>query len=473
MNLPSRSLHTSIVLLLVGCALAPSEGDLPLVEERSPFDGKLPPDWRGSPSGELCAAWIVMRRQVDLDALGRGLRASDRSKGERRRAVLDALESLARSRQEEIDQALQAAPGVEEVRGLTVVNGLILRATREVVASVARRADVAYVVEERRSERGVWGGPPSAGEVGEEAWWLAEMGVPEARKSGLDGEGVVIGVIDSGASAGHEQTEGGFRGGADSWYDPAGEAVRPVETHPTSHGTSVISLAVGRKEGGPMAGVAPGARWVAALGFPEGRFANLDLVLCADWMLRRGQPDVLIAAWEIPGSPVDPTFDRVVSAFKAAGTFVLFAAGNHGPGSGTNHSPANAVGIYPGDGTVFSVGGTGRGGKRLPETSEGPNVRDPSRIFPTVSAPGDELLGAHALAADLYVRQRGTSFSVALAAGAAALLLQADPALTVDDLEACLVATALDLGETGPDNVFGHGLIRVDRALTWLEERSR
>lgn len=468
---PARHGLACVAILLLGplaCVTPGSRLEVPVVEVGPPREGKLPHGWSERPGDERCGVWVLMKRQVDLEALG----LPSMTKKERREAVLAALLSLADDRGGGIESFLRREPRVDRLEGLAVVNGLVLRATRDVVTEIAGREDVAYVVEEKRSERGAWGSASSwADEREEEAWWLDAIGAREAWQRGLEGDGVVIGFIDSGASAGHELTREGFRGGTDSWYDPEGGGERPVETHPGSHGTSIIGLTVGRGGEGRSPGVAPGARWVAALGFREGRFDNLDLVLSIDWMLRRAKPDILVAAWEIPDCTRDPAFDRILSVLRASEIFVPFAAGNDGPGAGSNRYPANAIGIYPGDAVVFSVGGTIRGGGRLPETSEGPNALDPTEIFPRVCAPAAELLGAHALAPNLYRLQRGTSFSVGLAAGAAALILQRQPDLEVDDLERCLMETAMDLGDPGPDNVFGHGLIRIRQALDWVEER--
>jgi bacillopeptidase F len=234
----------------------------------------------------------------------------------------------------------------------------------------------------------------------------------------------------------------------------------------------MVSLAVGRGGKEVPPGVAPGARWVVALGLREAKINNLDAVLCADWLLLRGRPDVLLCAWKISeAGECDRSFDRIVSAWKAAEIFVVFAAGNQGPGPGTGESPANAVGLYPGDAVAFSVGGTIQGGGRLPETAEGPNVCDPSRIFPRVSAPGKDLPGADASGEDVYILQRGTSFSASLVGGVAALLIQSNPDLAVSEIESILVETVADLGEPGPDPVFGHGLVQVPEAIEAARRR--
>ena len=62
----------------------------------------------------------------------------------------------------------------------------------------------------------------------------------------------------------------------------------------------------------------------------------------------------------------------------------------------------------------------------------------------------------------------GTSAAAPHAAGAAALLLEARPAATPEQLRDALRATALDMGAAGFDNDSGYGLIRADQTVTAL-----
>jgi subtilisin family serine protease len=55
----------------------------------------------------------------------------------------------------------------------------------------------------------------------------------------------------------------------------------------------------------------------------------------------------------------------------------------------------------------------------------------------------------------------GTSFASPLAAGAAALAFSINPELTPAEVEAMLYGTAVDLGDAGWDEVYGHGRIDV------------
>ena len=59
----------------------------------------------------------------------------------------------------------------------------------------------------------------------------------------------------------------------------------------------------------------------------------------------------------------------------------------------------------------------------------------------------------------------GTSMATPHVAASVALLHQADPALTADQLIATLKATADDIGTPGPDNQYGSGEVDVYRAV--------
>ena len=60
----------------------------------------------------------------------------------------------------------------------------------------------------------------------------------------------------------------------------------------------------------------------------------------------------------------------------------------------------------------------------------------------------------------------GTSAAAPHAGAVAALLLDCDPALTRTQLHDALLNTAVDLGASGPDNVFGHGRLNALAAAT-------
>lgn len=65
-----------------------------------------------------------------------------------------------------------------------------------------------------------------------------------------------------------------------------------------------------------------------------------------------------------------------------------------------------------------------------------------------------------------YVGTTGTSASTAQISGIAALLIQAFPNLSAKQVAGILFDTATDLGDPGPDAIFGRGLVNVQAAFT-------
>ncbi|MBI5130255.1 MAG: autotransporter domain-containing protein [Rhodopseudomonas palustris] len=85
-----------------------------------------------------------------------------------------------------------------------------------------------------------------------------------------------------------------------------------------------------------------------------------------------------------------------------------------------------------------------------------------------VAAPGgDERTGAEIYSTvpdNTYAFESGTSMAAPTVSGALAVLIQANPTYNAQDLARLLFSTTEDLGAPGIDAVFGHGLIRLDRA---------
>jgi subtilisin family serine protease len=363
------------------------------------------------PAETTVRALVDLHEQGDLERLE--LRGGRRERGEQ---VIAALAELARRSQEPLRPLLEDARFVRSWQGFTIVNRLLVEATPAGIEALKARPEVAAVVLEMElPEPALMGSPRS--------WAIDAVGAPTAWARGLDGTGVVVGVIDSGASATHEQLAAGFEGG---WLDPDSGSTIPRDTR-FGHGTGVLSVAVGR-----TVGIAPAATWIACVALPRGRYNNVLATQCADWMLNVGRPDVLIAAWVLPTPGCDRSLQRIVDAWRAAGILPLFPAGNYGPGERTDRSPANYEG-------VLSVGGTA-----YEKTSRGPSACG-GGAFPRLTAPAKELSAAFPLSRDTYLTAEGTSFAAGIAGGAAAILIQSDPDALVPDLERALGSGTLDI----------------------------
>jgi hypothetical protein len=397
--------------------------------------GPKPVPHIAAPTDRTLRVLVDLDEQVDLKRLERSLSGS---RLERRERVIEALREVAGRSQQRLRPFLEAARREGLVRswqGFVIRNRLVVEATPAGIEALARRPEVAAIIPE--SDLPI---PSLAGQgepvAGRTSWAVEAVDAPAAWARGLDGTGVVVGVIDSGASASHEQLAPGFRGGPESWLDPANGSGEPRDSR-FGHGTGVLSVAVGRNVAGYTLGIAPAARWIACAALPEGRYNNVLVTRCADWMLETGRPDVLVLAWVLPTEGCDRSLQPLVDAWRAAGILPVFAAGNHGPGERTDRSPANYE-------EVLSIGGLTPDGETLPETSRGPDACG-GGPFPRLSAPGQDLIAAFPLGRDTYLRARGTSFAAGIAAGAAALLVQSRPEAMVPELEQALGTGRLDL----------------------------
>jgi len=185
-------------------------------------------------------------------------------------------------------------------------------------------------------------------------------------------------------------------------------------------------------------------------------------------MLLTAAPDIIINAWLSPKEGCDESFRRMVDAWRAAEMLPVFTAGNLGPAPGKNRSPANYTGLYPGDAAALSAGGFTAAGELYNLSGTGPGACDPRAVFPSLVAPALNVRAAFPMGSSAYRQAEGASFSAGFVAGAAAILLQSDPAASVVELETALREGAVDLGPPGPDNRFGYGRLDVPGALAAL-----
>ena len=440
-----------------------------------PFEGSFRAALEAAPAGTWFPALIDLTEQVDLPALGATLRSRGLSKEARRDAVVEALESVAEAQQSRLQpllEGLSADGTLGSVRRLAIVNRLAIEAQAPAILAIAGRPEVRRVLPEWTSAgrgRAPLASPEPAGAAapGERfrSWAIEAIGADRAWALGFDGAGVVVAALDTGVLAEHEQFAGRALEGERGWYDPVEGRERPWDSH--GHGTTVLSQAVGGNPGGHVVGIAPRARWAAALANHRNHYSRVRMSLAADWVLRSARPDVLVNAWSHDEGACSDFDLAFINAWKAAEIFVVFPAGNGGPRPGSGEAPAQLTGAYPDGRGVFAVGGLEPGGMPGPESSRGPSPCG-NREFPTLAAPGTGLPYAFPPSPSNYGSGDGTSLAAGIVAGAAALLLQARPSLSPDELEDLLVASARDVPPGGPDPLSGAGALDLVAAFRRL-----
>ncbi len=95
-------------------------------------------------------------------------------------------------------------------------------------------------------------------------------------------------------------------------------------------------------------------------------------------------------------------------------------------------------------------------------SSKGPN--NDGLLKPEITAP--DRVSTYAYATSYGPRSfGGTSAAAPHVAGAAALILQANPAYTLSELWNALITAAKDMGPAGPDNAFGYGRLKMPKVF--------
>lgn len=359
------------------------------------------------------------------------------------------------------------APALDALRGVTqlgdVTPNRVLHASRELERPGPLRSVVAGD-----------SGPPAT-RPGEPEYNVAMLGAPALWERGIRGEGVTIGVLDSGVDADHAALRGAYRGRqADgsvsndhNWFDAVEGTLEPFDA--TGHGSHVTATAVG---GDPehTIGVAPAAKFISARIMDFRGDTDLATILAGlSWMLAptdvHGQnpeptraPDIVSASWGVALGEHPPELRRAFQALEDAGIAAVVAAGNAGPGPGTIGEP----GAYD---TALTVGASDWADRIATFSSRG-TPGDPGRK-PDVVAPGVDIVSArpgddHAQ----YSQRSGSSMATPAVAGVLALLKSRHPELTPAQLRDAVRGSAVDLGPVGFDPDSGNG--RVD-ALAAIE----
>jgi subtilisin family serine protease len=377
--------------------------------------------------------FVVMRDQADLSSVPAGGGGQAR-RDERARATYELLVRQADRSQaglrKELDRLHLSYTPYYLVNGIEVNGGPAVRAW------LSRRDDVDRVLLSPHlrplpAALSVQHGDRPAPSA--PLWNITTLGADRVWSQLNDtGTGIVVGASDSGVDGRHPALAGGFRGGDDSWYDPARHTRTPNDT--AGHGTHTLATAVGRTQ----TGVAPGAQWIGCVNLYRNLGNPARYLDCLQFMLAPfpaggnpftdGRPEraphVLTNSWGCPRIEGcdEGALRQATAALSAAGIFTVVAAGNTGPFCGSVDDPPAP---YP---DVLTVGAVNRGRAVTMFSSRGPT--DAGTMKPDVVAPGADVLSA--MPGGGYATLDGTSMATPHVAGVVALMWSANPALIGD-----------------------------------------
>jgi subtilisin family serine protease len=233
------------------------------------------------------------------------------------------------------------------------------------------------------------------------------------------------------------------------------------------HGTPCAGLVAAVASDGRAFGVAAGCRILAVKIFHADAFASDDRVGTAI-QYAAGIADILSLSWTAPESPLieSPINDAAANGRNRKGSAVFCATGN---------DSAPFVGFPATVGAAVAVGASTDDGLHALYSNSGPEVAlvapssggrqaiftcDVSLTNRGFNLGSDADGGADGLYTNAF---GGTSASTPIAAGAAAVVLSQNPALTASEVKQQLQQTADNIGTD--TNLFGSGRVNLFRAL--------
>ncbi|MCU7876439.1 MAG: S8 family serine peptidase [Candidatus Thiodiazotropha sp. (ex Lucinoma borealis)] len=327
-------------------------------------------------------------------------------------------------------------------------------------------------------------------------WHYPQINLPQAWDITTGDNSVIVAVIDTGVLLDHPDMAGQLTAGYDFISDPdnAGDS-SGIDNNPNDegdalqegasssfHGTHVAATVAARSNDAQgAAGVAWDSRImpIRVLGKSGGN--TLDLVqgirFAAGLSNSSGtvplqRADVINMS--LGGGPANQTSRDAVAAARAAGVIIVAAAGNENtaqlsyPASYDGVVSVSAVDInrnrapYSNFGSAIDVAAPG-GDLRV-------DLNGDSRPDGVLSAGGDDSSGSVNYQLVFY---NGTSMAAPHIAGVAALVKAVYPSLSPAEFDSMLAAGDLttDIGTTGRDDLYGHGLIDAFKAVDAAQQR--
>ncbi|MFG0285271.1 MAG: S8 family serine peptidase [Phycisphaerales bacterium JB039] len=309
---------------------------------------------------------------------------------------------------------------------------------------------------------------------------LTQINLIALHDMGYQGEGIIVGVLDTGFRVTHDA----FNGAKpltvlDQWDFVGDDPV--VDTEPGdpsgahSHGTLILGTLAAYAPGDYI-GSATDAEFILCrtedIGgeYPQ----EEDFYVAGLEFIEAGGGDVATSSlgyidWYTQADLDGKTAVTTIGVNKATakGMVCCTAAGNEGHDSDpkTSHllAPADAL-------QVFAAGAVRSSGEISGFSSDGPSAD--GRIKPEVLARGSSTATIDPYSSTGYDTASGTSLSTPLVAGAMICLVQARPTATVDELRDAVFTTASEWVATGsfdPEYVRGYGIIDAAGAAAALD----
>ena len=253
-------------------------------------------------------------------------------------------------------------------------------------------------------------------------WGLRALGADRLHAQGITGKGVLVGHLDTGVDGSHPALAGVVKAFAE--FDARGNIVSGAKAKDSGeHGTHTAGTIAGQLIQGVHFGVAPGAKLASAMVI-EGGNVLARILGGMNWVVGQ-KVRVLSMSLGLPG--YEESFLAITRILRARGVLPVFAVGNEG--AGTSRYPGNYA-------ETLSVGAMDSNGNVADFSSSQRFKRKKDPIVPDIVGPGVDVVSC--VPGGKYMQMSGTSMATPHIAGLVALLMEAKPRRSIDEIEAAI-----------------------------------
>ncbi|MBE7025185.1 MAG: hypothetical protein E7408_03920 [Ruminococcaceae bacterium] len=282
-------------------------------------------------------------------------------------------------------------------------------------------------------------------------WQHTAIRLPE--NTGVDGSGIVVGILDSGVSAHID-----FGSRLLTGYNILDDSTNTVDN--IGHGTRVAGMVASTS-----VGIAPGASIYPVKCFDSGVDSYAIDILNAMTKAMLAGCDILNLSLGFPSftsASEYTSFAETIEYAEENGILIVAAVGNEG--GTTVMYPAGLDGVI-GVGAVSKTAENAYTRATYSQNNASVDIVAPGNC---IGAPDKDSETDYVSSSDL-TRINGTSFASPIIAGVLALGLSYAPTLNPNTVADALLSTARDMGAPGLDNEYGYGLADVTGFLAELD----
>jgi subtilisin family serine protease len=335
-------------------------------------------------------------------------------------------------------------------RTFRLIPAMAVSMPEEEIAKIKKNNKVAYV----ENDSIVTAVEPLIGDEYANSWGVQHIGSDVAHASGNKGLGVKIAVLDTGIDYTHEDLDGNYKGGYNfvEYIDYSVDPYDPFDDSWNSHGTHVAGIIAAEQNDNGVVGVAPEADLYAVKVLDASGHGLTSWVISGIQWAVDNKMDIVNISIQVGED--SPSLRATCNAAYDAGLLLVAAAGNTYGGEVTDPAAYDSV---------IAVTATTIDDMRSNISPISPKVE--------LASPGVNILST--VRGGNYDSLSGTSQAAPHVAGTAALIISSgnaedlnnDGEVNNKDIRLKLRMTAIDLGDTGFDTVYGFGLVNAAEAV--------